>query len=281
MQPFGKQAAGHGLIALFQQLRGVGVVARAAHAHPLRLQADAGRAGFAHNRQRPAQQPQLLQRRQLRRGGQRAQAVKVFPQPVGALVSTVAERIFDDRGLKAGDRAVLLVNNLGATPAMEMAIVAGEAARAAEARGLRVERMWTGAFLTALDMAGFSLSALAVDDELLSYLDAPTTASAWPTSMAPTRIAPAVAVAARINETTADAGEPDAALVAAIEATARALIAEEARLTALDQAVGDGDLGLNLARGAEAVLAEIDGYRALGRSAGRSVFTATSPSGGP
>jgi dihydroxyacetone kinase len=196
-------------------------------------------------------------------------------QPVGALVSTVAERIFDDRGLKADDRAVLLVNNLGATPAMEMAIVAGEAARAAEARGLRVERMWTGAFLTALDMAGFSLSALAVDDELLSYLDAPTTASAWPTSMAPTKIVPAVAVAARINETTADAGEPDAALVAAIEATARALIADEARLTALDQAVGDGDLGLNLARGAEAVLAEIDGYRALGRSAALRRLSAT------
>lgn len=188
-------------------------------------------------------------------------------QPVGALVSTVAERIFEDRGLLAGDRAVLLVNNLGATPAMEMAIVAGEAARAAEARGLCVERMWTGAFLTALDMAGFSLSALAVDDELLGYLDAPTTASAWPTSAAPAKIAPAVAVAARTDEAVGGAGEPDLTLVSAIEAAARALIADEARLTALDQAVGDGDLGLNLARGAEAVLAEIDGYRALGRSA--------------
>jgi len=188
-------------------------------------------------------------------------------QPVGALVSTVAERIFDDRGLKAGDRAVLLVNNLGATPSMEMAIVAGEAARAARARGLRVERMWTGTFLTALDMAGFSLSALAVDDELLGYLDAPTSASAWPTSAAPAEVAPSVTVAARAEEAASDTGEPDPRLVLVIEAAARALIADEARLTALDQAVGDGDLGLNLARGAEAILAEIDGYRALGRPA--------------
>ncbi len=188
-------------------------------------------------------------------------------QPVGALVSTVAERIFDDRGLKAGDRAVLLVNNLGATPSMEMAIVAGEAARAARARGLRVERMWTGTFLTALDMAGFSLSALAVDDELLGYLDTPTSASAWPTSAAPTEVAPSVTVAARADEAVSGTGEPDPRLVLAIEAAARALIADEARLTTLDQAVGDGDLGLNLARGAEAILAEIDGYRALGRPA--------------
>ncbi|WP_026782332.1 dihydroxyacetone kinase subunit DhaK [Pleomorphomonas koreensis] len=188
-------------------------------------------------------------------------------QPAGALVSTVAERIFDDRGLAAGDRVVLLVNNLGATPSMEMAIVAGEAARAAEARGLRVERMWTGAFLTALDMAGFSLSALAVDDPLLGHLDAPTTASAWPVSTAPVSVAPSVAMAARPDEALDSAGEPDPRLVPAIEAAARALIADEARLTALDQAVGDGDLGLNLARGAEAILAGIDDYRALGRPA--------------
>ena len=44
-----------------------------------------------------------------------------------------------------------------------------------------------------------------------------------------------------------------------IEAVASAVIAREAELTALDQAIGDGDHGLNLKRGFEAVLAELDG----------------------
>lgn len=196
-------------------------------------------------------------------------------QPAGAMVSTVIGRIFEDRHLQASDRVVLLVNNLGSTPSMEMAIVAGEAARAAEALGVRIERMWTGTFLTALDMAGFSLSALAVDDELIDLLDAPTSASAWPVSCAPLASAPPLVLVTRQDATAVGTGKSDPRLVLAIEAVARALIADEPRLTALDQAVGDGDLGLNLSRGAEAVLAEIDDYRRLDRPAALRRLSAT------
>jgi dihydroxyacetone kinase-like protein len=42
-----------------------------------------------------------------------------------------------------------------------------------------------------------------------------------------------------------------------ITAVARAIIAEADHLTALDQAIGDGDHGLNMRRGMEAVLAEL------------------------
>ncbi len=44
-----------------------------------------------------------------------------------------------------------------------------------------------------------------------------------------------------------------------IEAVAKTIIAETDRLTALDQAIGDGDHGLNMKRGFEAVLADLDG----------------------
>ncbi|GAB5468616.1 MAG: dihydroxyacetone kinase subunit DhaL [Rhodospirillales bacterium] len=47
-----------------------------------------------------------------------------------------------------------------------------------------------------------------------------------------------------------------ALLSAAIAAVAEALIAAADELTALDQAIGDGDHGINMKRGAEAVLAE-------------------------
>jgi dihydroxyacetone kinase-like protein len=44
-----------------------------------------------------------------------------------------------------------------------------------------------------------------------------------------------------------------------IETVAKLVIAETDRLTALDQAIGDGDHGLNMKRGFEAVLADLDG----------------------
>ena len=43
-----------------------------------------------------------------------------------------------------------------------------------------------------------------------------------------------------------------------IETVARTVIAHAEELTTLDQAIGDGDHGLNLKRGAEAVLAQLD-----------------------
>lgn len=47
-----------------------------------------------------------------------------------------------------------------------------------------------------------------------------------------------------------------------IDAVARRMIAHAEELTALDQAIGDGDHGVNMKRGFEAVLAEIDSHAA-------------------
>ena len=47
-----------------------------------------------------------------------------------------------------------------------------------------------------------------------------------------------------------------------IEAVADAIIAHAEELTALDQAIGDGDHGLNMKRGFEAVLADADNLAA-------------------
>ncbi len=50
---------------------------------------------------------------------------------------------------------------------------------------------------------------------------------------------------------------PDLDLSALIRSVAETVIAEADRLTALDQAIGDGDHGFNLKRGFEAVLADL------------------------
>ncbi|MDR6590259.1 dihydroxyacetone kinase family protein [Agrobacterium tumefaciens] len=172
------------------------------------------------------------------------------------LVKLVLETIEADGRLKSGDRVTLLVNGLGSTPPMELAIVARSAVARLEAKGVMVERAWAGTFLSALDMPGFSLSVMHVDDATLSLMDAPTDAGAWPRGGAVNRmrVLPSAGVekSATAENTITAAGER---LRAAAELVAGALIAAEPKLTQLDSVTGDGDLGTSMVRGAEAILA--------------------------
>ncbi|MCZ7501569.1 dihydroxyacetone kinase subunit DhaK [Agrobacterium tumefaciens] len=172
------------------------------------------------------------------------------------LVKLVLETIEADGRLKSGDRVALLVNGLGSTPPMELAVVARSAITRLEAKGVVVERAWAGTFLSALDMPGFSLSVMHVDDAMLNLIDAPTDAGAWPRGGAVNRnrVLPSAGVEKSVTaeiEITA-AGER---LRSAAERVARALIAAEPKLTQLDSVTGDGDLGTSMVRGAEAILA--------------------------
>ena len=100
--------------------------------------------------------------------------------PADILVDRLVDAIRADLGLAAGATVALLVNGLGGTPAMELAIVARRALASLRGHGLRVERAWQGSLLTALEMPGCSLSVLKLDPERLALLDAPGTSPAWP-----------------------------------------------------------------------------------------------------
>ncbi|XVV14312.1 dihydroxyacetone kinase subunit DhaL [Actinoplanes sp. CA-131856] len=178
--------------------------------------------------------------------------------PVRKTVARLAQAILDDRRVESGARVAVLVNGLGATPPMELSIMADAAVRDLTERGMLVERLWAGNFLTALDMAGASLSILPVDDDLLALLDAPTSAPAWPGVTS--RPGPSAIPAPPAAETPAgELGVTDP-LRRALEAVAETLISARDELTDLDREVGDGDLGISLARGAAALLAECPGY---------------------
>ncbi|MBB4403595.1 MULTISPECIES: dihydroxyacetone kinase family protein [Rhizobium/Agrobacterium group] len=172
------------------------------------------------------------------------------------LVKLVLETIEADGRLKSGDRVALLVNGLGSTPPMELAVVARSAVARLEAKGVVVERAWAGTFLSALDMPGFSLSVMHVDDAMVNLIDAPTDAGAWPRGGAVNRnrVLPSADVKKSVTAETriTAAGER---LRSAAERIARALIAAEPILTQLDSVTGDGDLGTSMVRGAEAILA--------------------------
>ncbi len=173
------------------------------------------------------------------------------------IVDQLLTTILTDLAPSPGTRVALLVNGLGGTPPMELAIVARKALAQLRTSGLHVGRAWSGNLMTALEMPGVSLSLLVVDDARLSRLDALTEAPAWPghgrlrdtLSLQPATPAPAPTTPI-LTPTRAGRIMRQSALKAA-----EALAAAEAQLTDLDAAAGDGDLGLSMSRAASAIRA--------------------------
>ncbi|NWX94439.1 TKFC cyclase, partial [Nothoprocta pentlandii] len=160
--------------------------------------------------------------------------------------------------LHPGDSVVLVVNNLGGLSYLELGIVAGAAVRALESRGVRVSRAMVGSFMTALEMAGVSLTLMLVDEELLRLIDAKTTAVAWPnlaaapaTSQREEVPAPQEDVETVQPEPSTGPGGQRARLV--LEHVCSALLRMEDKLNELDRAAGDGDCGHTHARAARAI----------------------------
>jgi dihydroxyacetone kinase len=175
-------------------------------------------------------------------------------RPADAVVDAMLDPLVAELGLGGGQPVALLVNGLGATPAMELSIVTRRCLSSLGARGIKVERVWTGNFMTALEMPGCSISLLPLDARRIGLLDAPSQAPAWPGGG---RVGPAKRVAAPLIDTQ---GQLDAVpgalsplLRKAVSRIAEALEAAEPRLTALDSHAGDGDLGASMTRGAEAL----------------------------
>lgn len=83
--------------------------------------------------------------------------------------------------LKGGDRVIVLVNNLGATPLSELYMVYRKVAEMLEQHDIKIERNMIGSYCTSLDMQGVSITLLKVDDEMLSLYDMPvnTPALRW------------------------------------------------------------------------------------------------------
>ena len=176
---------------------------------------------------------------------------------VNDLCKLVLDTIELDLGLSPSTPVALLVNGLGATPPMELSIVQREAISDLCARGFEVARVWSGTLLSALDMPGFSLSVLPVDEATLELLDAPCSAPAWPGSGL-LNVRPVVAnenLAQQDVEQNLREDEFGQGVRAAALAAASALIAAEPKLTELDSLAGDGDLGQSMQRGSEAVRA--------------------------
>ena len=92
-------------------------------------------------------------------------------EPADQIVDEMLGQIVADLPYESGDEVAVLVNGLGATTLDEQYIVTRRIDKVLADKGISVHRYYVGEYATALEMAGFSISLLKLDDELKEMLD--------------------------------------------------------------------------------------------------------------
>lgn len=219
-----------------------------------------------------------------------------LPDLVKTMLAQMLDWRDEDRAfirVSSSDKVVLFMNNLGGVSNLELSGVTAEvSAQLKKDYGLTPVRTIQGAFLTSLNGMGFSVSILKLVDaglgagkSMLELLDAPTEAVGW---AAPVRTStwdnPSDATmdkqgAAKSEEKPSNLKsklsipllnlprhqqllirhpvDPQHAKKA-LTSGLKQLIAAEAEVTKYDTIVGDGDCGIGLKRGAEAIMKMLD-----------------------
>jgi dihydroxyacetone kinase-like protein len=97
------------------------------------------------------------------------------------LVDSVLTPIVETLGVGRGDSVLAITNGLGSTHPLELHIAHRAVARQLAAWGIHLARSLVGPYVTALDMAGCSITLVHVNDDLVSLWDEPvrTPALTW------------------------------------------------------------------------------------------------------
>jgi dihydroxyacetone kinase-like protein len=101
--------------------------------------------------------------------------------PVDDMAEWLVTPIVSDLGLSRGDVVLAFLNGMGGTPLIELYVAFDSVARILGGQGIAIGRSLVGNYITSLEMAGFSVTLLKLDDELTRLWDAPvhTPALRW------------------------------------------------------------------------------------------------------
>ena len=92
-------------------------------------------------------------------------------RPADEIVDMLMDQILADLDF-AGSEVAVMINSSGATPLMELFIINDHVADVLAEKGVKVYKTFVGEFMTSIEMAGFSISLLKLDDQLKQLLDA-------------------------------------------------------------------------------------------------------------
>lgn len=191
--------------------------------------------------------------------GARVEQLKTADQ----VADDMLQIVLDDHGLREGTEVAVLVSGLGATPVNELYVLYDRIEVGLEAKGLKVHRAFVGNYFTSLEMIGATLTVMALDDELKTLLDVECASPAMSVSGAATppvgalksprkRATAAAAAGAEHFRAPEASTSPVVALAQAsaiVEELAAVVVANKAHLSEIDGLIGDGDHGINMAKG--------------------------------
>lgn len=176
----------------------------------------------------------------------------------------LAQRIVDDLFLDRPNltEVVVLVNGFGTTPLQELYVFNNDVCEHLASKGIKIYRTFVGNYMTSIDMAGASVSLLAVDDELKTYLDAEANTPAFKmdgSTALPFEFAAKDEAAVRTVNTDVET-HPEHAVIAnqqftienmryVVDVMSACIIKNEVPFCELDAHAGDGDFGMSVAKG--------------------------------
>lgn len=186
--------------------------------------------------------------------------------PANKIVDRMYSEIKKEMDLKAGEEIAVLVNGLGSTPLLELNLVYHELAKHFAKDGLKVYDSEVKIYCTCMEMGGFSITILRLDDELKKYIDAPCYSPFYAKGAVSAETAADVSDEPEEEEPEFDENDVEAAEIKrSKEGVLTELNAEDTRnmllyvadkiiaakpyLTEVDSAIGDGDHGIGMAGG--------------------------------
>lgn len=99
-------------------------------------------------------------------------------KPADEIVDMLLDKILADLDY-TGSEVAVMINGAGGTPLMELFIINNRVSDVLTQKGIKVYKTLVGNYMTSIEMEGFSISLLKLDDELKALLDAPADTPAY------------------------------------------------------------------------------------------------------
>lgn len=198
------------------------------------------------------------------------------------MADLMLQTILPDLPFTSGDRVAVLISGLGATPIMEQYILYGEVAQRLQASGITIAFNAVGNLFTSLEMFGVTLTLMKLDEELEACLKHPCRSvglsipgavlaervfnqslSGVAASTASASVTSSSAAGAR---TVHGAALPMHRLGSVVRDLIDTIVTNRQFLSDIDGLIGDGDHGINMAKGFGQCATRLD---ALGAEADR------------
>ena len=108
-----------------------------------------------------------------------AGTAKIKMMTADEITEKMTLEVIEDLPFQAGDEVAVLINGLGGTPQLELYICYRKVKQMMDERKIKVGCSYVGEFFTGLEMAGFSVTLMKLDDELKELLAAPADTPAY------------------------------------------------------------------------------------------------------